>query len=64
MERCLQRICESLAAHPRRLRIIYANPVAEQAFTSCRSWLRRVRTFQIPYKRRDDPSIVSVWESR
>jgi hypothetical protein len=64
VQRCLTRIGESLIAQPRRIRFVYANPVAEQAFWDCASWLTRVRTFQVPYRRRSDPSTVALWETR
>lgn len=64
MERCLARIRESHSAHPRPIRFIYVNPIAEQVFHRAASWLKRVRTFEVPYKRRRDPSTVAIWETR
>jgi predicted RNA methylase len=64
MRRCLARIHESLSMGPRRMRIIYANPIAEQAFHDSADWLKPVKSFPVPYRRRRDPSTVSVWESR
>jgi SAM-dependent methyltransferase len=64
MRRCLARIRESLQTHPRRVRIVYANPLAEQAFRECAEWLAPVASFQVPYVRRWDPSTVTVWETR
>ncbi len=64
MRRCLTQIRESVSTHPRPMRIIYANPIAEQAFHACADWLRPVKSFQVPYLRRRDPSTVSVWERR
>jgi SAM-dependent methyltransferase len=64
MRRCLAQIRESVSAHPRPMRIIYANPIAAQAFHDCADWLRAVKSFHVPYLRRRDPSTVSLWEVR
>src|SRR5262245_56672077 len=61
LQQCLARIGESVSRQPRPIRIVYVNPVAAQAFRDC-SWLRLVRTFDVPYRRRNDPSTVAIWE--
>jgi len=63
MRRCLARIAESLGRRPRRIRIIYVNPIAEQALRECERWLKPIKTFRVPYKWHHR-STVSVWESR
>jgi CelD/BcsL family acetyltransferase involved in cellulose biosynthesis/predicted RNA methylase len=44
----LNNVKQSLISNPRTIRIVYANPVAEEAFREC-GWLYRVDRFDAPY---------------